>query len=82
MITNFNRLTNFTGRNGYFTAKGIEAYPMHHNQTIMLTPITSKGKLARCDIQIPIENLEEVIATLEAARDTLIDTAVHDTRLA
>jgi predicted Rdx family selenoprotein len=61
----FCRETNFTGRNGYFKASGllVTGYDQHGN--VMLTPITSKGKEARCDIEVPVQDIPQLIKQLQ-----------------
>lgn len=61
----FNRVTKFTGRNGYFNASGLELME-NSNNTVMITPLTTKGKQpARCDIEIPKESIPILIYYLE-----------------
>lgn len=60
----FKRLTKFTGRNGYFNMKAVEMMDSS-TDCIMISPITSKGNSARCDIEIPKENLQEFIDNLK-----------------
>jgi hypothetical protein len=59
----FTRKTKFTGRNGYFNASGIELMKISDNK-IMITPITGRGEPGRCDIEIPIENIRDLIYEL------------------
>jgi len=62
----FDRVTKFTGRNGYFNAKGLEIMTYEGSNNIMITPLTAKGgQAARCDIEIPKENIRELIYELE-----------------
>ncbi len=60
------RTTNFTGRNGYAKCSGLEVLPLPHNDTVMLSPLTSRGVVGRCDIEVPVEALPELIAKLSA----------------
>ena len=62
----FSRTTNFTGRNGYFKASGIEVLnvPDKKGEKIMLTPLTSRWQAARCDITIPKEDIPKFISVL------------------
>jgi hypothetical protein len=62
------KLTNFTGRNGYMLCSGIEVLPMSFDDKVMLTPVTGKDRLGRCDIAIPTESIDELIKTLRAAK--------------
>lgn len=59
----FQRLTNFTGRNGYFQCSGVELMTITDNK-VMLSPLTSKGEVARCDIAIPMEDIPVFIEQL------------------
>jgi hypothetical protein len=65
----FSRTVKFTGRNGAFKCTGIDIFKWHYtaNDTsdISITPITSKGILGRCEIEVPIENLPAVIEILQ-----------------
>lgn len=61
----FTRETNFTGRNGYFKASGIELSGYDPMGNILLTPITSKGTAARCDVTIPVEDIPNLIKQLK-----------------
>ncbi len=70
MVTNrikFNYNRTFLGRNGGFHQSGLEitnidtaTYP-----SILLEPITSKNKTGRCFMEIPKENIQELIDILE-----------------
>lgn len=60
------RTTNFTGRNGYMKCNGLNILTLDHNRSVMLSPLTSRGTVGRCDVEIPLEALLEVIATLQA----------------
>jgi len=59
----WDRLTNFTGRNGYGTCSGIELMAVPADK-VMLTALTSKGDTARCDITIPLEAVPALIRSL------------------
>jgi len=63
MVIEFNRIVNFHGRNGYFKASGIEI--INEGDKATFWPITTRGKAAVCEIQIPKENLKEFIKQLE-----------------
>lgn len=56
---------NFTGRNGYFKAIGIEVIYSRATRRIMITPITSKGRPGRCDITIPQRDAAKLIRALK-----------------
>jgi len=62
----WDRTTNFTGRNGYFKCSGIELVPLDHNSSVMVSALTGRGDVARCDIEIPLEAVPDVIAKLQA----------------
>ena len=63
----FKRLTNCTGRNGYFKQSGIDLL-VTSNDSIMLSPITSKGTIGRCDMEIPKESIDELIKVLQSLK--------------
>lgn len=60
------RTTNFTGRNGYAKCKGLDLQTLDHNESLLLAPLTSRGVIGRCDIEIPLESLPELVAKLQA----------------
>lgn len=70
-IIKYSITRNFLGRNGVYSCKGIEITDMNRPKDnskypyIMLEPITSKNKIGRCFIEIPRENIQEVINILE-----------------
>ena len=75
----FVRKTWFTGRNGLFTSKGLEVWEASNND-IVISPITGKGQVGRCDIAIPKENIYDVIRELERYMDDckLIAWSIED----
>ena len=60
------RTTRFTGRNGNFNCSGVEFLPLDHNQSVLMPALTGRGDVARCDIEIPLEAIPELIAKLQA----------------
>ena len=60
------RTTRFTGRNGNFKCSGVELYPLEHNRSLLVSALTGRGDVARCDIEIPLEAIPDVIAKLQA----------------
>ena len=60
------RTTRFTGRNGNFKCSGVELLPLDHNKTVLLSALTGRGDVARCDIEIPLEAIPDLIAKLQA----------------
>ena len=61
---------NFTGRNGYGKSAGIDVllidYENGYEPKVLLTPLTSKKALARCDMTIPVSSVPELIAMLQS----------------
>ena len=55
----YNRSSWFLGRNGTFSANGIDARTLS-TSVIVLQPVTSKNKLGRCEIAIPRDKRREV----------------------
>lgn len=64
MDITFKRIVNFFGRNGYFKSSGISISVDSIDTTVSLDPITSKGNIGRCRIEIPIEDIPDVVSTL------------------
>ena len=64
----WNRTTNFTGRNGYMQCKGMDVLTLPGSNSVMLSPLTSRGKVGRCDIEVPIEALPQLIEALQAVK--------------
>jgi hypothetical protein len=58
----FNRHVTFTGRNGTMKCAGVEL--MEFDDRVQISPITSKGDVGRCDIDIPKENVPALIEAL------------------
>lgn len=58
------RMTEFLGRNGYGKCSGIELFRI--NETVSLVPLTSRGEPARCSTLIPIEAVPRLIEELKA----------------
>jgi hypothetical protein len=73
---NFKQQVTFTGRNGTFKCVGVEVWELSNRVTI--SPITSKGKIGRCDIDIPLENLGEFINALTDLVPKKGDTSDYD----
>jgi hypothetical protein len=61
----FSRNTDFLGRNGTFSASGL-SIGASYDDSIALRPITSKGAIGRATLNIPTEDLPDVISTLQS----------------
>lgn len=59
----FTRLTQSLGRNGVLKTSGINMFRLDQG-IIELTPVTSRGDLARCHIEIPVEDARAVAQSL------------------
>ncbi len=57
--------TTYTGRNGQ--GKQIGLAFTHNGSCLLLEPINSKNKIAKCQINIPYEDMTKVIETLQEA---------------
>jgi len=64
----FSRWVKFLGRNGMFTSTGLDI--LESNNIVYLWPITSKKDTARCEIQIPVEDLPQLIKELQDIADS------------
>lgn len=69
MQFNFTRVTSFLGRNGTFQASGLKVWAGRYNGGVYLEPITSKGKVGRCCIEIPAEDIPALIKLLQAEQE-------------
>lgn len=60
-------MTNSYGRNGNIKTSGIEMFRCSRmeGKSIMILPITSRGAVANCHIEIPMEEIDEFIHQLE-----------------
>jgi len=63
----FTRVMNFTGRNGYMKQSGVDIQTAAHDEKVIISPITSRGYVGRCDMEIPYENLPSFIGELKEA---------------
>jgi hypothetical protein len=70
MYVNYKSIVNFEGRNGYFKQGGLAIQELGDGK-VALFPLTSKGDIARCMIEIPVDDLETVINTLEAVKNDM-----------
>lgn len=65
----FSKPTTFLGRNGMFAATGLEINPYltaDNHSVVVLEPVTSRGVIGRCNIEIPVEDIPSLIAELQA----------------
>jgi len=68
-IVKFSRQVHFRGRNGYFKSIGIHICPwteLDGTTDITVIPLTSRDEEARCMIEIPLEDVPAVIASLQS----------------
>lgn len=61
----FKANTSFLGRNGAFVASGMEILNLNMQNVVEINPLTSRGITARCFIQIPKDNIDELIEALQ-----------------
>lgn len=61
----FSQQTGFKGRNGYFKCNGFELTNFNNENIIYIEPITSKNVTGNCQLEIPLEDIEEFIAALK-----------------
>lgn len=58
-------ITRFLGRNGVGKCSGVEVYYSDWDNTVTLSPYTSKGEIARCSITIPASEVKGLIEALK-----------------
>ena len=61
----FKRHVKFEGRNGYFSSIGLKIKKFDKNNILNIYPITSKNNVARCLIEIPVEEINNLIEILK-----------------
>ncbi len=55
MTIKFKRQVNFMGRNGFFKSTGLDVLVDRQRKIVTLSPITSKGMIGNCAIEVPLE---------------------------
>jgi hypothetical protein len=60
--------TRFLGRNGLFKCNGVDFFE-NFSGGIAIMPITSKGVTGKCEIEIPVESIPQVIKSLKIAQN-------------
>lgn len=58
----FSKEVQYTGRNGTGRQKGIDVELF--KSVVFVRPVNSKGDTANCEIQVPVEDLDELILGL------------------
>ncbi len=61
----FKDLVKFEGRNGYFNSIGLQLTKHNGDNILNIYPITSKNNVARCLIEIPVEEIDDLIEILK-----------------
>lgn len=61
----YKKIVNFTGRNGFFKSNGLLIDKYNSEDIILLYPRTSKNKYANCCIEIPVEEIDNLIEILK-----------------
>lgn len=65
----FKRHVKFEGRNGYFNSIGLKITKFEKDDILNIYPITSKNNIGRCLIEIPIEEIDNLIETLNKIKN-------------
>lgn len=61
----FKDLVKFEGRNGYFNSIGLQLTKHNNDDILNIYPITSKNNVAKCLIEIPVEEIDNLIEILK-----------------
>lgn len=61
----FNRKVNFQGRKGWFQSIGLAIFQVQNEDVINIQPITTREKVGNCMIEIPIEEIDNLIEILK-----------------
>jgi hypothetical protein len=76
----FSRETRFQGRNGYFRCKGLAVgrapTVTSGGEVIFCEPVTSRGEVGNCQIQVPVEAVPELIGVLRELQNEADDNGV------
>lgn len=62
------RITAFKGRNGVMKCSGVEVYRGGDLSTMWLSPLTSRGVVGRCYIEVPVEDIPALIKAIREAQ--------------
>lgn len=55
------RTTYFIGRNGHGKCTGVELMKLTTGPSVIISPITSRGETANCEIAVPVEDIPALI---------------------
>jgi hypothetical protein len=58
-------IVNFTGRNGWFKSNGVYIDKYDSEDQISIYPRTTRNKYANCCIEIPVEEIDNLIEILK-----------------
>lgn len=58
-------VTSFLGRNGCFKCSGVEILPLTGQGTLTISALTGRGDIARCNIEVPIEDIPQLVSELQ-----------------
>lgn len=64
----FKRETHFQGRNGYFRCSGFKVDKFVDN-IVDIYPLTSRGVTGNCHLEIPVEEINNLIKVLNKIKD-------------
>jgi hypothetical protein len=67
----FLRQVEFLGRNGPGQQSGIDIATYNQGSSVIVAPITSKGMVGRCSVEIPVESIPDVILALTKFQKTV-----------
>lgn len=63
-----------TGRNGIINMHGWNMFTSFHN-SIFISPLTSRGKIARCEMEVHEQDLDLFIQHLQELKQELLNKA-------
>lgn len=59
----YKRVVSYNGKNGWLKCKGIDI--MSLGDYIRISPLTSRGLVAKCHIDVPVEEIDNLINELQ-----------------
>jgi len=74
------RVVSYLGRNGTGKQTGIEILPIgdpSSNQVVTLSPVNSNGNIANCMIDIPVNDIPDVVRQLNKIYKAAANAPAH-----
>ena len=73
----YDKTVSFEGRNGMFKQSGMEVMVSAAEKCVLLFPLTSRGVIGRCMMEIPEAAIDDVIRALTVVKMALKSGALE-----